>query len=60
MKFMNGDIYEGNFFQDKFLGYGKYTWKSTGNYYEGDWIDGQRTGQGVYFYIKSGDRYEVI
>lgn len=40
MKFSNGDTFEGAFFQNKFLGYGKYSWVANGNCYDGDWVDG--------------------
>ena len=41
----NGDIYEGEWVNNKRTGKGKYTWVS-GDVYEGDFVDGKRTGYG--------------
>jgi len=39
MRFNNGDIYEGNFIQNKIQGQGKYTW-ATKDFYEGEFENG--------------------
>jgi hypothetical protein len=44
----NGDVYEGEFFENKMSGEGSYTYKATGDIYSGGWVDGKKHGQGVY------------
>ena len=36
----NGDVYEGNFQNDKFHGYGVLKYFKTGEIYYGNWING--------------------
>ncbi len=46
------DVYEGNFRDGEFHGFGTYTGfvtRSDKAYYEGDWIDGERHGRGSYW-----------
>jgi hypothetical protein len=43
----NGDIYLGEYFADKLLGFGVYDF-SNGDYYHGSWHDDQMAGYGVY------------
>jgi len=42
---VNGDIYEGEWSQDKVTGQGKYTWAEGGEY-EGEFLDEALHGQG--------------
>ncbi|MCB9201736.1 MAG: hypothetical protein H6604_01625 [Flavobacteriales bacterium] len=44
--YSNGDVYEGNWVENKKQGFGKYTSASTGDVYEGNWVDDIRSGQG--------------
>ena len=44
-KEINHIIYEGQFKNDVYHGYGRYIY-SNGNYYIGNWIDGKRSGWG--------------
>ena len=53
--FYNGNIYEGEFYNGKGHGYGKYIWVS-GSKYVGEWKDGQKHGQGTYT-SANGDKY---
>ena len=46
VKFANGDVYQGEFKQDKFHGQGTMTWDD-GDAYEGQWKGGCRHGQGT-------------
>jgi len=50
--FPNGDVYEGEFFENKIQGDGTYTYKGTGDIYSGGWVDGKKQGQGVYEFSK--------
>ena len=54
--FTNGDIYEGDWKDDKANGKGKFIWKS-GNIYEGDWKDDNKNGKGKYVWC-NGDYFE--
>ena len=45
--------YEGEYFQDKFEGKGKYIYDN-GKYYIGEWKNGLRNGKGIYYY-KNGN-----
>ena len=44
--FLNGDYYEGDFFNGNFEGKGKML-KSNGSYYEGEWKQDKRNGKGI-------------
>ncbi len=44
LTFENGDIYEGNFKEDRFDGFGIYTCKN-GSKYEGEWTNGKKVGK---------------
>ena len=46
-KFISGEVYEGQFIQDKFNGYGKLIYKD-GSCYEGEFRDDYAWGAGVY------------
>ena len=46
-KWKNGDIYEGNYKEDKKCGFGRYC-SASGEKFEGKWIDGKRSGKGKY------------
>ena len=52
----NGDMYEGEYKDDKKHGQGKRTWND-GDVYEGEWKNGMYDGQGKYTW-KNGDMYE--
>ena len=47
MYYYNGDVYEGEWHQDKRSGRGKYTF-SSGQYYEGQWKNDKKNGHGVF------------
>lgn len=47
MKYDAGAVYEGDFVNDKYEGYGKYTWEDS-DVYEGEWKDGERNGKGTF------------
>lgn len=55
-KEINHIIYEGQFKNDIYHGYGRYIY-SNGNYYIGNWVDGKRQGRGK-LVDKSGKVYE--
>jgi len=55
-KEINHIIYEGQFKNDIYHGYGRYIY-SNGNYYIGNWVDGKRSGWGK-LVDKSGKTYE--
>lgn len=50
MIFPNGDIYEGEWLEDKIHGEGSYTYKKSGDIYSGSWSNGKKCGQGRYEY----------
>jgi len=54
--FKDGNIYEGNFIQDKFDGLGKY-YNADGYYYFGEWKQGLKYGKGTQYYM-NGESYE--
>lgn len=43
---MNGDTYEGNWYEHQRHGQGTYTYSSTGSKYTGTWVNGKREGSG--------------
>lgn len=51
----SGDVYEGNWKNNKKHGQGKYT-HSNGEWYNGNWVNGVMQGQGEFHY-KNGDVY---
>jgi len=55
-KEINHIIYEGQFKDDIYNGYGRFIY-SNGNYYIGNWLDGKRSGYGK-LVDKSGRVYE--
>ena len=55
-KEINHIIYEGQFKNDQYHGYGRFIY-SNGNYYLGNWIDGKRQGWGK-LVDKGGKIYE--
>jgi len=54
--YADGDVYEGEFKNDKRHGEGKYTF-ADGDVYEGNWKDGKRHGEGKMTYA-DGSVYE--
>lgn len=48
MVYPNGDIYEGNWVENKMEGEGTYTYLKTGDIYSGAWKADKRHGQGTY------------
>jgi hypothetical protein len=56
MIYNNGDMYEGDWKNDKMEGYGKFIYNN-GDIYEGDWKDNKREGHGKYIY-SNGNIYE--
>ena len=52
----NGDIYEGEVFDDEFHGHGTYIWKDKSKYI-GQWFKNLRHGKGN-LYLANGERYE--
>ena len=56
VKWRNGNVYEGNFKNNKKHGYGVFKF-SNGDVYEGNWINGLEHGYGVYTW-SDGDVYE--
>lgn len=51
-KMSNGDIYRGEYLNDKRNGYGTYTYDTSigEEYYEGHFVNNKRDGYGVYTY----------
>lgn len=47
MTYDAGAIYEGDFVNDLYEGYGKYTWEDLDEY-EGEWKAGERNGKGIF------------
>jgi hypothetical protein len=56
MKYSNGEIYEGDWFDGVRSGVGKMTW-TNGDVYEGEFLDSKKNGKGKYTW-PSGDFYE--
>ena len=46
--FESGDIYEGEFNDNKFNGYGHYIWAKNGHEYKGNYLNGKFHGEGLY------------
>ena len=57
LQYSNGDVYQGQFVDNDFTGYGIMIFGSNGDVYEGQWRDSQMCGQGRYIYA-SGDCFE--
>jgi hypothetical protein len=55
-RFTNGNVYEGDFLNDKMHGKGIYRIKD-GAVYDGDWLTGMKHGKGKYIFA-NGDVYE--
>ena len=56
-KEINHIIYEGQFKEDVYNGFGRFIY-SNGNYYIGNWLDGKRSGYGKLVENKTGRVYE--
>lgn len=50
LRFVNGDVYRGQFKNDLFDGQGEYTFFATGDKYKGEFVQGQMTGWGRYYF----------
>lgn len=48
MTYPNGDVYEGEWNEDKMHGDGTYVYKKTGDIYSGSWVNGKKQGYGRY------------
>lgn len=48
MLYPNGDVYEGEWVDNKMQGEGTYTYKKTGDIYSGSWVADKKHGQGSY------------
>jgi hypothetical protein len=57
MKFINGNIYDGEFKNDLYNGHGELRHHGSGEYYKGDWKDGKMCGNG-YQRFSSGAIFE--
>lgn len=58
MKFPTGDLYEGEWFENKMHGEGTYTYKKSGDIYSGTFVLDKKHGQGTYEF--SADRSMLI
>ena len=60
-RYPTGDMYEGEFINDLYHGYGIHTWKN-GNRYEGMWKNNRREGEGTWIWGEQssspGHRYQ--
>jgi len=56
MRYVDGNVFEGDFKFDNMNGKGVLTY-ANGDVYTGDYKDDKKHGEGVYAY-KSGDKYE--
>lgn len=45
IKYTNGDVFKGEFKNNKREGYGEYKWNN-GDMYKGEWVDDKCTGKG--------------
>ena len=54
--FVNGDIYEGDFVNDVFHGFGTLHY-ANGTEYSGEFKEGEKNGTGTYI-LSNGDKYE--
>lgn len=50
MTFPNGDVYHGEWKENKMEGEGTYTYAKTKDIYSGAWVDGKKAGAGCYEY----------
>ena len=57
-RYKNGQVYDGEFVEDKMHGMGKYKWPD-GKVYEGGWINGLQHGRGFYTNSQGVKRYGV-
>lgn len=48
MTFPNGDVYEGEWLDNKINGEGTYIYKKSGDIYSGTWVNGKKHGDGRY------------
>ena len=50
MVYPNGDIYEGEWFENAMQGEGSYTYKKNNDSFVGSWFAGKKHGQGTYYF----------
>ncbi|KAJ1431852.1 radial spoke protein 10, partial [Ochromonadaceae sp. CCMP2298] len=52
MVYPTGDVYEGEWFENKMQGEGTYTYKNSTDIYSGGWADNKKAGKGTYEFGK--------
>jgi len=52
MIYPNGDIYEGEWVENRMEGEGSYTYKTSNDIYSGSWVNNKKSGQGTYSFGK--------
>jgi len=57
--YLNGDMYDGEWKNDKKHGEGKYKFYNKGDRYEGQWREDRIDGKGTYYYA-NGDKYDGL
>lgn len=55
--FLNGDLYNGDWLQNKMHGIGSYFYTDGNYFYRGNFEKGEMTGRGLFFYSDNQDFY---